>query len=228
MPVISVSARALAMVAPFMAVRDVRPYLNGIGLVRINERPFVVGCDGSTLIIVHDPDAVFPDLSRGLGIDFGADMMKLAHKNRKGGARVEIEAFESVSPDGVPEHITTAKLGGVAMPAQVYNMYPDVTTVIPDLSGGDYPFDGFLNADFMARLAQVHKIAGAPYNGVSFRTKTPEYASAVKGAGQAAVAICPNLPDALAIIMPVRMDEGGYRGHMAYSIYAQPAELAAA
>lgn len=215
MPVVSISAKALAMAAVFSAKKDVRPYLNGIALAEINGRKFVIGSDGHTAFFAHDPDAVFPVSADGkpLSIEFPALLMKEAKRlAKRGGGVVTIEAFDSLDSLREDDQTAQATAGGISALTTVYGFRgPDFSRILPDLSNGYAPHPGFFNAEYVARFAEVHKISGARYNAMGL------FAAPKSGNRDSCMVVCPNI-DAVGVIMPMTVHPAEWDGHLSTTI----------
>ena len=176
----------------FMAVQDVRFYLNGLLIESNDVQTRIVATDGHTLFAGYD-DAKGDNVGSFAGI-MPADTVKaiLSWKAPfKTAADMPVVLTTSDDPTG--EH-RAEWCGNVCIFRVVEGRYPDYTRVIPQSVSG---LAGNYNPDYLARCKAAGIDLGAP--------KTYGINLMQNGDGSALVTFS---PQAFAVIMPMRGEPG--------------------
>jgi DNA polymerase-3 subunit beta len=155
---ISMSPAILAAVAPFMATKDVRYYLNGVCLqARKDGGITAVATDGHALCAAHDAGAIVigdglaePGSRVLIPRDFVLAVIKHAKKDR-----IVLSFRPDETPGADPESkAVTALIGNVTLNARtIVGRYPDWQAVIPhgELTGEEATF----NPDLIAKVCKA-------------------------------------------------------------------------
>lgn len=200
-PRFKISPLSVLRVAPFMAVRDIRYYLNGIRVERASIGGcFIVACDGHTLAVDHDKDAVLE----------GADSVIFAVKPallvacRKTLRRPWIHKVQMhvllqdgrvrVAPD-FEQVCNDAELYVQSGRSIIEGTYPAWRKVVPDFDKLKLGFAEPFNARLMERFAEAGEYGGSRITGIKCWQAAPNGAVVVQMLG---------IPSMLGLLMTMR------------------------
>jgi DNA polymerase-3 subunit beta len=178
----------------FMAVQDVRYYLNGVLIESNDIQTRIVATDGHTMFCGYD-DAKGDNVGSFAGI-LPADTVKqiLAWKAPYKSA-ADMPVIITTPDDPLGEH-RAEWCGNVVIFRVVEGRYPDYTRVIPQALSG---LAGHYNPDYLARAKAAAVDLGAP------KEKLYGINLTQNGDGAALVTFS---PQAFAVIMPMRGEPG--------------------
>lgn len=194
---VSIDPAQLHRLIPFMAVHDIRYYLNGICVEKAKDGGvYLIATDGHTMGVIHDAtgtiegaESVIFRVGPGLGTASKAAASKL-HRGIKyrllvQGQRVKIACGFDSEGD--------AELFIQAGRSLIEGKFPDWRKVIPDFSKLKLGFGNDMNAMYLARLAKI--ATDKRFQGVSLWQAERD---------KAVVARVPRVPEMIIVLMPMR------------------------
>lgn len=207
---LKISSRALSFCAHFKANQDIRYWLNGVCVVPVQAEiggVLVAATDGHTMGVWHDAKGevdrqvimrVSPGLlsaaAKGGVVRTIGDRLAVVHLNTK----TEVEDSEAYVQANEDRAYVDPK-GGLER-WEVDGKFPDVLRVIPSLGDlnectGYHP--GAISAKYLARLDKALPKSKFGGRGCIIRQKDEKSAALVQ---------FPDLPEAIVVIMPLRIE----------------------
>lgn len=224
----SFDPKHLRCLMPFMAVHDIRYYLNGICVEKAESGGvYLIGCDGRTMCVIHDATGTIEGADNlifrvGPGLASAAKMAaKKMHKNLKyrmlvQGHRVKIACDFGSEGD--------AEIFVQAGRSLIEGKFPDWRKVVPSfdkLKRGAFGGADDVNAIFLARLANLSD--DKRFNGISLWQE---------GEHKPVVVRVQRMPEMIVILMPMRGDVAdpltAFKGFPMEKVNEQQPELEAA
>jgi DNA polymerase-3 subunit beta len=195
------NAKYVAVLAEFMAKKDVRYYLNGMFVTPHPDGGVILtATDGHTAVLIHDAEGE----TNGDYIFAPSKALIAASKKRVGmvgrpeaveliGESAYVRLFKN---DLAYDPTISAQDAHVEHCPTIDGKFPDMRRVIP--TGTPEPSLITLNPEYMARIAKVGKALRLKFFGASFFTYGADKCTAVRLA---------SLPEALFVIMSMRGDD---------------------
>jgi len=194
---VSIDPGHLQRLVPFMAVHDIRYYLNGVCVEKAETGGiYLIATDGHTMGVIHDAtgtiegaDSVIFRVGPGLAPATKVASNKL-HRGIKyrllvQGQRVKIACDFGSEGD--------AELFVQAGRSLIEGKFPNWRKVVPDFAKLKPGFGDCMNAHYLARLAKI--ATDKRFQGISLWQAEPE---------KAIVARVPRVPEMVIVFMPMR------------------------
>jgi len=194
---VSIDPAHLQRLIPFVAVHDIRYYLNGVCVEKAKDGGvYLIATDGHTMGVIYDAsgtiegaESVIFRVGPGLGVASKAAASKL-HRGLKyrllvQGQRVKVACSFNSEGD--------AELFVQAGNSLIEGKFPNWRKVVPDFSNLKPGFGNDMNAIYLARIAKI--TTDKRFQGVSLWQAERD---------KAIVARVPRVPEMIIVMMPMR------------------------
>lgn len=197
---VSIDPAHLARLVPFIAVHDIRYYLNGVCVEKAEKGGiYLIATDGHTMAVVYDAsgtiegaDSIIFRINAGLAPAAKAAASKL-HRGIKyrllvQGQRVKVAC--DFGSEGDAEYFVQA---GRSL---IEGKFPNWRKVVPDFEKLKPGFGDAMNAHYLARLSKL--ATDKRFSGITLWQASPE---------KAIVARVPRVPEMIVVFMPMRGED---------------------